>query len=82
MVVSRQVRVVRWVISQTGRLGQRDEFISQTCCVLSHRVVYIELRIHKRLQPVQPVKARWKGENINPKQESQYPFESKYLDRI
>ncbi|EGW14420.1 hypothetical protein I79_023375 [Cricetulus griseus] len=52
------------------------------CYVLSHRVVYVELRIHKRFQPEQPVWQSGMVRTRNLKQESQYPFELKYLDRI
>lgn len=77
--MSRQARGQGWVLSQSG---DRNKFISQMGYVLSHRAVYIELRIHKRLQPVQPVWQSGKVRTRNPKQESQYPFELKYLDRI
>lgn len=71
-----------WVILQTGRSGDRNKFLSQMCYVLSHRVVNVELRTHKRLQPVQPIWQSGMVRTRNPKQESEYPFELKYLDRI
>lgn len=51
-------------------------------CMLSHRDVGVELRTHKRLSPVQLVWPSGMVRTGNPKQESRYPFELKYLDRI
>lgn len=84
-MVSRQARGqgwACWVILQTGRSGGKNKFLSQMCHVLSHRVVNVELRTHKRLQPVQPIWQSGMMRTSNPKQESEYPFELKYLDRI
>lgn len=80
--MSRQIRAEGWAISHTGRSGHRGEFISQMVLCAESRGHVRGTEDSQETSACATREARWEGENANPEQESQYPFELKYLDRI
>lgn len=69
----------------TINCGQADQdrgvdHFTNVLCTKSHGCVF-NWEFHKNFQPVHPAWQCGKAITRNPNQESQYPFELKYLDK-
>lgn len=71
----------------TSHCGQAVQYVggsylTNVLCTKSRGCVYLTGNFTKNFQPVHPAWQHGKVKTRSPNQESQYPFELKYLDKV